>query len=92
MRINVIKEAATSTFKHAQIAHFTVFLCWIFQSAVVKFNDHRPETEKNNQLFFAVFEWRDPYLQEMKLVGSLRHFYPPSKCAQCQCVTRVFSL
>ncbi|XP_070698412.1 proton-activated chloride channel [Pempheris klunzingeri] len=38
------------------------------ESAVVKFNDKRPETEKSNQLFFAVFEWRDPFMQEIRLV------------------------
>ncbi|XP_069016820.1 proton-activated chloride channel [Embiotoca jacksoni] len=38
------------------------------ESAVVKFNDKRPETEKTNQLFFAVFEWRDPYMQEIRLI------------------------
>ncbi|XP_076605024.1 proton-activated chloride channel [Chaetodon auriga] len=38
------------------------------ESAVVKFNDKRPESEKSNQLFFAVFEWRDPFLQEIRLI------------------------
>ncbi|KAM6916839.1 proton-activated chloride channel [Lycodopsis pacificus] len=38
------------------------------ESAVVKFNDKRPESEKTNQLFFAVFEWRDPYMQEIRLI------------------------
>ncbi|XP_034531816.1 proton-activated chloride channel [Notolabrus celidotus] len=38
------------------------------ESAVVKFNDKRPEPEQTNQLFFAVFEWRDPYMQEIKLI------------------------
>lgn len=38
------------------------------ESAVVKFNDKRPESEQTNQLFFAVFEWRDPYMQEIKLI------------------------
>uniref|UniRef100_UPI0037E79113 proton-activated chloride channel n=1 Tax=Semicossyphus pulcher TaxID=241346 RepID=UPI0037E79113 len=38
------------------------------ESAVVKFNDKRPEIEQTNQLFFAVFEWRDPYMQEIKLI------------------------
>lgn len=43
---------------------------------MVKFNDKRPETERTNQLFFAVFEWRDPFMQEIRLVSSPRHFYP----------------
>ncbi|KAL6106030.1 pacc1 [Pungitius sinensis] len=38
------------------------------ETAVVKFNDKRPEPEKTNQLFFAVFEWRDPYMQEIRLI------------------------
>uniref|UniRef100_A0A3Q3XBD5 Proton-activated chloride channel n=1 Tax=Mola mola TaxID=94237 RepID=A0A3Q3XBD5_MOLML len=38
------------------------------ESALVKFNDHRPETERNSQLYFAVFEWRDPYIQEIRLI------------------------
>lgn len=38
------------------------------ESAVVKFNDKRPEPERTNQLFFAVFEWRDPFIQEIKLI------------------------
>ncbi|XP_035529207.1 proton-activated chloride channel [Morone saxatilis] len=38
------------------------------ESAVVKFNDKRPEIERTNQLFFAVFEWRDPYMQEIRLI------------------------
>ncbi|XP_019727865.1 proton-activated chloride channel isoform X1 [Hippocampus comes] len=38
------------------------------ESAVVKFNDKRPETERSNQLFFAVFEWRDPFIQEIQLI------------------------
>ncbi|KAM7376315.1 hypothetical protein PAMP_006057 [Pampus punctatissimus] len=38
------------------------------ESAVVKFNDKRPESEKTNELFFAVFEWRDPYMQEIRLI------------------------
>ncbi|KAF7653196.1 hypothetical protein LDENG_00086070 [Lucifuga dentata] len=38
------------------------------ESSVVKFNDRQPEPEKSNQLFFVVFEWRDPYIQEIKLI------------------------
>ncbi|XP_018521761.1 proton-activated chloride channel isoform X2 [Lates calcarifer] len=38
------------------------------ESTVVKFNDKRPEPEQSNQLFFAVFEWRDPFMQEIKLI------------------------
>ncbi|XP_056281993.1 proton-activated chloride channel [Pseudoliparis swirei] len=38
------------------------------ESAVVKFNDKRPDSKKSNQLFFAVFEWRDPYIQEIRLI------------------------
>ncbi|XP_040915882.1 proton-activated chloride channel [Toxotes jaculatrix] len=38
------------------------------ESTVVKFNDKRPEAEQSNQLFFAVFEWRDPFMQEISLI------------------------
>ncbi|XP_029316387.1 proton-activated chloride channel isoform X2 [Cottoperca gobio] len=38
------------------------------ESAVVKFNDKRPESERNNQLFFAVFEWRDAFMQDIRLI------------------------
>lgn len=38
------------------------------ESSVVKFNDKRPDHERTNELFFAVFEWRDPYIQEIKLI------------------------
>lgn len=38
------------------------------ESAVVKFNDRRPEAEQKNQLFFVVFEWRDPFMQEIRLI------------------------
>lgn len=38
------------------------------ESGVVKFNDRRPEPEQTNQLFFVVFEWRDPFMQEIKLI------------------------
>lgn len=44
------------------------YLCPVLQSAVVKFNDKRPESERSNQLFFAVFEWRDAFTQEIRLV------------------------
>lgn len=60
---------------------------FFFQSSLVKFNDPRPESESNNQLFFAAFEWRDPYIQEIKLVGSLSQrrlysfsFYVLTRC------------
>lgn len=38
------------------------------ESSVVKFNDKRPQEERTDELFFAVFEWRDPYIQEIKLI------------------------
>ncbi|XP_034015295.1 proton-activated chloride channel [Thalassophryne amazonica] len=38
------------------------------ESTVVKFNDKRPEAQKSNELFFAVFEWRDPFMQEIRLI------------------------
>eukprot|EP00066_Takifugu_rubripes_P028869 XP_011618135.1 PREDICTED: transmembrane protein 206 [Takifugu rubripes] len=38
------------------------------ESAVVKFNDRRPAAEQINQLYFAVFQWRDPYIQQNKMI------------------------
>lgn len=38
------------------------------ESTVVTFNDKRPVEERTNQLFFAVFEWRDPFIQEIRLL------------------------
>ncbi|KAM9341585.1 proton-activated chloride channel [Symphorus nematophorus] len=38
------------------------------ESSVVKFNDKRPEPEQSNQLFFAAFEWRDAFMQEIQLI------------------------
>lgn len=37
------------------------------ESAVVKFNDRRPANQTDT-LFFVVFEWRDPFLQEIRLI------------------------
>ncbi|XP_072313902.1 proton-activated chloride channel [Eucyclogobius newberryi] len=36
--------------------------------SVVKFNDKRPEHERTDELFFAIFEWRDPYIQQIKMI------------------------
>ncbi|KAG9328473.1 hypothetical protein JZ751_013848 [Albula glossodonta] len=36
------------------------------ESSVVKYNDKRNESERTNQLFFVVFEWRDPFIQEVR--------------------------
>nr|XP_057933539.1 proton-activated chloride channel isoform X2 [Doryrhamphus excisus] len=38
------------------------------ESTVVKFNDKRPASERSTQLFFAVFEWRDPFIKEIRLI------------------------
>uniref|UniRef100_H3CYV8 Proton-activated chloride channel n=2 Tax=Tetraodon nigroviridis TaxID=99883 RepID=H3CYV8_TETNG len=38
------------------------------ETAVVKFNDRRPASEQTNQLYFAVFQWRDPYIQQNKMI------------------------
>lgn len=37
---------------------------------MVKFNDRRPPPEQINQLYFAVFQWRDPYIQQNNMVSS----------------------
>ncbi|KAL2099308.1 hypothetical protein ACEWY4_005788 [Coilia grayii] len=36
------------------------------ESNVVKYNDRRPAAERTNELFFVVFQWRDPFIQEVK--------------------------
>ncbi|XP_048392420.1 proton-activated chloride channel isoform X1 [Stegostoma tigrinum] len=36
------------------------------ESTLVKYNDHRPVSERTDQLFFAVFEWKDPFIQEVR--------------------------
>ncbi|XP_031436513.1 proton-activated chloride channel isoform X2 [Clupea harengus] len=38
------------------------------ESSVVKYNDRRPVAEKTNELFFVVFQWRDPFIQEVKAI------------------------
>uniref|UniRef100_A0A3P8VMT5 Proton-activated chloride channel n=1 Tax=Cynoglossus semilaevis TaxID=244447 RepID=A0A3P8VMT5_CYNSE len=38
------------------------------ESTLVKFNDKRPASEQSDELFFAVFEWRDPFMQEIRLI------------------------
>ncbi|KAG7466501.1 hypothetical protein MATL_G00165550 [Megalops atlanticus] len=47
------------------------------ESSVVKYNDRRAESERDNQLFFIVFEWRDPFIQEVHDVS----------CHNCSIVT-----
>ncbi|XP_043551801.1 proton-activated chloride channel isoform X1 [Chiloscyllium plagiosum] len=36
------------------------------ESTLVRYNDHRPVSEHTDQLFFAVFEWKDPFIQEVR--------------------------
>lgn len=44
------------------------------QSSVVKYNDKRPVSEqKAIQLFFVAFEWRDPFVQEVRDVSEHIH-------------------
>lgn len=38
------------------------------ETAVVKFNDKRPQGQRSTQLFFAVFQWRDPFIQDIRLI------------------------
>ncbi|XP_017266775.1 proton-activated chloride channel [Kryptolebias marmoratus] len=38
------------------------------ESSVVKFNDKRPKPEQTDELFFVVFEWRDHFIQEIRLI------------------------
>ncbi|XP_051677271.1 proton-activated chloride channel isoform X1 [Oryctolagus cuniculus] len=36
------------------------------QTSVVNYIDQRPATEKSAQLFFVVFEWKDPFIQKVQ--------------------------
>lgn len=36
------------------------------ESSVVKYNDRRPLHEQTSELFFVVFQWRDPFIQQVK--------------------------
>ncbi|XP_032818652.2 proton-activated chloride channel [Petromyzon marinus] len=36
------------------------------ESSVVKYNDERPESERSDELFFIVFEWKDALIQEVQ--------------------------
>ncbi|KAG8584356.1 hypothetical protein GDO81_008792 [Engystomops pustulosus] len=36
------------------------------ETSVVNYIDRRQMTEKGDQLFFVVFEWKDPYIQEIQ--------------------------
>ncbi|KAG1935856.1 proton-activated chloride channel [Pimephales promelas] len=36
------------------------------ESSVVKYMDKRPPQEQANELFFVVFQWRDPFIQQVK--------------------------
>ncbi|XP_063297516.1 proton-activated chloride channel [Pelobates fuscus] len=36
------------------------------ETSVVNYIDRRSSTEKGDQLFFVVFEWKDPYIQEIQ--------------------------
>ncbi|XP_012870434.1 PREDICTED: transmembrane protein 206 [Dipodomys ordii] len=36
------------------------------ETSVVNYNDQRPAAEKSIQLFFVVFEWKDPFIQKVQ--------------------------
>ncbi|XP_030050506.1 LOW QUALITY PROTEIN: proton-activated chloride channel [Microcaecilia unicolor] len=36
------------------------------ETSVVNYIDRRPHPEKSDQLFFVVFEWKDPFIQEVQ--------------------------
>ncbi|KAJ8288714.1 hypothetical protein COCON_G00013730 [Conger conger] len=36
------------------------------ETGVVKYNDKRPDPQRTNELFFVVFQWRDPFIQEVQ--------------------------
>ncbi|KAG8504437.1 Proton-activated chloride channel [Galemys pyrenaicus] len=39
------------------------------ETSVVNYNDQRPDAERSAQLFFVVFEWKDPFIQEVQDVS-----------------------
>lgn len=39
------------------------------QTSVVNYNDQRPAAERSAQLFFVVFEWKDPFIQKVQDVS-----------------------
>lgn len=39
------------------------------QTSVVNYIDQRPAAEKSAQLFFVVFEWKDPFIQKVQDVS-----------------------
>lgn len=39
------------------------------ETSVVNYIDQRPATEKSAQLFFVVFEWKDPFIQKVQDVS-----------------------
>ncbi|XP_036199087.1 proton-activated chloride channel isoform X4 [Myotis myotis] len=41
-------------------------------TSVVNYIDQRPAAEKSAQLFFVVFEWKDPFIQKVQDDGDLR--------------------
>lgn len=48
----------------------------VLQSSVVKYNDRRTSEEKTDELFFIVFQWRDPFIQQVKDVSWTCFFIP----------------
>ncbi|XP_036199083.1 proton-activated chloride channel isoform X1 [Myotis myotis] len=42
------------------------------ETSVVNYIDQRPAAEKSAQLFFVVFEWKDPFIQKVQDDGDLR--------------------
>ncbi|XP_037353316.1 proton-activated chloride channel [Talpa occidentalis] len=36
------------------------------ETSVVNYNDQRPDAERSIQLFFVVFEWKDPFIQKVQ--------------------------
>lgn len=51
----------------------------ILQSSVVKYNDRRPPKDRTDELFFIVFQWRDPFIQQVKDVSGRCFLYHNEK-------------
>lgn len=67
--------------RNLQHSNGTVRLCYnlyiIFQSSVVKYIDRRPIENQTDELFFIVFQWRDPFIQQVKDVSRRLMFSTP---------------
>lgn len=67
-----VGECFLLRYKQSTLSYWYLINNVILQSSVVKYNDRRPPQEQTNELFFVVFQWRDPFIQQVKDVGEGR--------------------